>query len=132
MPRMMDTIFRLGEFVDESHLFVTGVGITASSTYLLNLSTRELKYLGGGEGAHFITHGPNKGLVLLNTQKRYFGGGANWINVLVNMDGELIEFVPMEGRGPSFPCVKIADILRKTDSRSKLRQSLDDCVVVQR
>ena len=74
--RMTDIIFRLGEFVDESHLFVTGVGITASSLYLLDLSTRELKYLGGGEGAKFITHGPNKGLVLLGTQKRYRVGAV--------------------------------------------------------
>ena len=104
--------------------------ITSASTSLLNLKSRAQKLLGGGLGT-YIREGPNEGLVLLRGQKRYFvGGGAFWLNALVNLNGELIEFLPSENAHG--PCVEIADILGKTESSRKFRQSLSECVVVSR
>ncbi len=126
VPRLADSIFGIGEFIDDDHLLVIADTITYSSTYILDLETRSLVEIGGGKGS-YIREGPNKGMVLLSGQKRYQRqGGAYWVSVVVDLTGELIEFMP----GHLEPCLPISEILRPNESTTKLRQPLTQCILV--
>lgn len=127
VPRIQDTAFILDEFVDDSRLFVTVRSAGGSGTYLLDLDSRDLKSLGGSGRATYVREGPNEGLVLLRGQRHYSLEGPYYVDALRTPDGELVELISSEGTGR---CLKIADILHESESTAKLRQSLDECVVV--
>ena len=100
--------------------------VSYSSTYILDIENRSLVEIGGGKGS-YIGEGRNKGLVLLRGQKRYQRqGGAYWVSVVVNLAGELVEFMP----GRIEPCLPISEILRPDESTTKLRQPLSRCILV--
>ena len=102
--------------------------MTSSATELLTLETKSRVSLGSGS---YINGGRNKELVLLG-QKRYIYNqqhqGAYWLYALVNLKGELVEFSSDAQNGP---CIKLSEILFENESNEKLRQSLDECIIVQ-
>jgi len=126
VPRLADSIFEIGQFIDDGHLLVIANTIGYSSTYILDLETRSLAEIGGGKGS-YIREGQDKGMVLLRGQKRYQReGGAYWVSVVVNLAGEPIEFMP----GRLEPCLPISEILRPNESATKLRQPLTQCIPI--
>lgn len=126
VPRIPQSIFEIGEFIDDNHLLVIANTIGYSLTYILDLSTMSTVELGGGKGV-YLRGGQNKGMVLLRGEKRYRRqGGAYWVSVVVNLEGELIEFMP----GHIEPCLPISEILRPDESATMLRQPLSLCILV--
>ena len=117
-----------GEFIREDLVLLRFHHITTSSSYLLHLDTRDLKRLGSGL-ANVQERGVNNGLIRLD-QKRYFTtGGAFWIRVLVNLQGQVVEFLPATG---SQRCIDVSDLLTKYgyDPAEGFRNQSDQCVFV--
>lgn len=126
LPSQLGSIFELGEFVDDSHILVMSRNVAVISTYLLNLDEQDMQLIGGGAGS-VIKEGEDVGLVLLRGQKRYLGRrGGFWLDVLVQLDGEVVEFLPNE----QGECVLVSAILRADESRSKLRQDTHECIEI--
>lgn len=131
VPQKSNAVVAIGEFVNNTNVLLYVNSITSVSTTLLNLNTKHWTALGGGRGTYITKDndatGQNEGLVLLTSAKRYFpGGGAYWIDLLVDIDGNLIEFVSADhGK-----CHAIRDLLLPSEATTKLRQPLEQCVRV--
>lgn len=127
IPSLLGNIFEIGEFVDENQVLILSQNVVVVKTYLLNLAKRDLQMLGDGKGT-YLEEGENRGLVLLQGQKRYRGlrGGPFWLNVLVQLNGEVVEFLPNE----QGECLPVSEILRADEPRAMLRQELNDCISI--
>ena len=127
IPSQLSSLFEIGEFVDDTHALIVFKNVAATTTYLLNLEQRDLHRLGGGTGS-FIKDGENQGLVLLRGEKRYRGlrGGPFWLDVLVDLNGEVVEFLPNK----QGECLAVSEILRADESRNKLRMDVNDCISI--
>ena len=85
-----------------------------------------MEFLGGGAGI-YLKDGENRGLVQLKGQKRYRGTqGGYWLSVLVELNGEVVEFLPNEWG----ECMPVSEILSDNESPSKLRQDVNDCILI--
>ena len=125
-PKQPGSIFEIGEFLDDRHAIIVIRNVAASHSYLLDLDRREIQSIGGGTGS-LVKVGSNAGLVLLRAQKRYHASlGAFWLDVLVNLNGESVEFLP-NVRGE---CLPVSEILRVDESRASLKQQLNDCILI--
>ena len=115
----------LGEFIGDNTVLVAMTFLSYAATYALDISTGELKLIGGGFGAP-VADEAGETLIYMSNQKRYRPGGegAYWIDALVTATGEPVEFI---STGES-ECLKVADILSPDESTARLRQSLDACV----
>lgn len=126
VPLQPGSIFEIGEFLDDRHAIIVTHNVAASHTHLLNLDQRNMQIIGGGIGS-LVKEGSNAGLMLLQGQKRYHATrGAFWLNVLVNISGEPVEFLPNEWG----ECLPVSEILRSDESRASLRQQLSDCILI--
>lgn len=119
------------EFIDDKHLLIELRNSTREGQAILDLTSKELNFVGSGRG-DFIRHNNGKGLIRLRGQKHYFPeGGAFWVDVLVDKEGNVVEVLSAP-KGNGRPCVPLNLILDDTKPHPKLRQTLDQCVYVER
>ena len=83
----------------------------------------------------WVTNGELKGLFLLKGRKHYQTRngepmGALWTNELVNQNGELV-YIMSEPKN-EFGCIPLNEFLDTTKKYPQLRQSLNDCVYVEK
>lgn len=117
-------------FIDNTHLLIIQQSSTSTVSSLINIQTRNQLILSNGN-AEYITEGKNKGLFMLHNRKGYFTeGGAYWVDELKNSNGELIEVYSKPKN--KWGCIALKFILDKNNSYPLLRQSLDDCIYVDR
>ena len=120
------SIFEIGEFVDDRHAIIITRNVAVANSYLLNLDQGDMQFIGGGVGS-LVKSGPNAGLVLLQGQKRYHATrGPFWLDVLVGLNGESVEFLPNEWG----ECLPVSEIIRVDESRASLKQRLTDCIAI--
>ena len=118
------------DFIDNTHLLIVQQSSTSTVSSLINIQTRNQRILSNGN-AEYINEGKNKGLFIIHNKKGYFvKGGAFWVDELKNRNGELIEVYSKPKN--EWGCIALKFILDKNNSYPLLRQSLDDCIYVDR
>lgn len=120
------SIFEIGEFVDDRRAIIITRNVAVANSYFLNLDQGDMQFIGGGVGS-LVKSGPNAGLVMLQGQKRYHATrGTFWLDVLVGLNGESVEFLPNEWG----ECLPVSEIIRVDESRASLKQRLTDCIAI--
>jgi hypothetical protein len=116
------------EFIDEERVLVSFKNVTAERAFICSIKTQECKAVGSGS-PRLLRKGKNKGLIQLTGQKHFFtDGGAFWVDVLVDLDGQVVEV--LSASGPHTVSVPLTLVLDPDKPHSGLRQSVRDCVSV--
>lgn len=115
------------KFISNSHLIMTICSSTACGTTIFNNKTNTITQLGGGEYTLI-----DSGKIKLSGSKFYDDSGAFWVNKIVDYDGNLIEVLSSDSK--YWGCISLKEILNNQakDKRPKLKQSMNDCVYVDR
>ncbi len=117
-------------FIDNVHLLIVKSSDTATMSSIFNTQNSKEKNIGGGS-AECIASGKNKGLILLHDSKGYFPrGGAFWVDKVVDKNGDLIEVLSKPKN--EWGCIALNSILDTGRRYQKLRQSMNDCVYIDR
>ena len=121
------------KFLDDKYLLVLEKTTTSETQKIINLKTGGLTTLGGGVG-ELISWDGEEGLIKLSGQKRYFPApefGAFWVDVIVDTQGNIIEYVERDSRYLG-RCVPIKTLIDLNKKHPKLKQGMNDCVRVER
>ena len=116
-------------FLNNQHLLYTEGGLTNNATLDIDLETRQIRYLGQGEFE--ILDG---NFIKLYGQKHYFPApewGAFWVDMIVDTHGNVIEVLSPNSQYLG-ECVPLNLILDQENKHPKLKQSMEDCVYVER
>jgi len=119
------------EFLDNEYLLFSVNSATREQQSVFNLAAQKCTVIGGGKAA-VLRAGKNKGLIRLSGQKHYFPkGGAFWVDLLVDRDGELIEGLSAP-RWSSVTRIPLTLVLDPDKSYSMLRQPRHARIYVRR
>lgn len=116
-------------FLDDQHLLLTEGGLMTESSRIINLSTQKSHYL--GKGMFEILDNNN---IRLQGQKHYFPvpeWGAFWVDMIVDTHGNVVEVLSPNSKYLG-ECVPLNLILDQDKEYPKLKQSMEDCVYVER
>jgi len=121
--------FKKIDFLNDHYLFLTEGNLMTEASRVINLSTQQSYYL--GKGTFEIL---DKNLIKLYGQKHYFPApewGAFWVDMIVDTQGNVIEVLPPNSKH-SGKCVPLGLILDQDEKHPKLKQSMEECVYVER
>lgn len=121
------------KFLDDKYLLILAKTTTSEMQKIINLKTGGIATLGGGVG-ELIRWDGEEGLIKLRGQKYYFPApefGAFWIDVIVDTQGNIIEYVERDSQYLG-RCVPIKELIDLDKKHPKLKQDMDDCVRVER
>jgi len=123
------------EFIDNDNLFMVSGNLQTEGQGIVDLKTRDITWIGGGVGELLSWNSKSKyGLVKLRGQKHYFPApewGAFWVDMIVDTQGEVIEVLKPNSQYLG-ECVPLRLILDQEKEYPKLKQSMEDCVYVER
>ena len=123
------------EFIDNNHLLILSGNLRTESQSIVDLKTRDITWIGGGVGELLSWDSESKyGLIRLRGQKHYFPApewGAFWVDMIVDTKGDVIEVLPPNSKYLG-ECVSLNLILDQEKEYPKLKQSMKDCVRVER
>lgn len=115
------------KFISDNQLIITMCSSTVCGTLVFDNKTNAVIQLGGGE----YTLIDNE-QIKLSGAKLYDDLGAFWISKVVDYQGNLIKVLP--GGSKHWKCIPLKSILNSQtkDKHPKLKQSMDDCIYVDR
>jgi hypothetical protein len=123
------------EFIDNDNLFILSGNLQTEGQGIVDLKTRDITWIGGGVGELLSWDSKSKyGLVKLRGQKHYFPApewGAFWVDMIVDTHGNVIEVLSPNSQYLG-ECVPLNLILDQENKYPKLKQSMEDCVHVER
>ena len=123
------------EFIDNDNLFIVSGNLQTEGQGIVDLKTRDITWIGGGVGDLLSWDSKSKyGLVKLRGQKHYFPApewGAFWVDMIVDTHGNVIEVLSPNSQYLG-ECVPLNLILDQENKYPKLKQSMEDCVHVER
>ena len=123
------------EFIDNDHLLILSGNLQTESQGIVDLKTRDITWIGGGVGELLSWDSESKyGLIRLRGQKHYFPApewGAFWVDMIVDTQGDVIEVLSPNSKYLG-ECVSLNLILDQEKGYPKLKQSMKDCVHVER
>ena len=123
------------EFIDNDHLSILSGNLQTESQGIVDLKTRDITWIDGGVGELLSWDSESKyGLIRLRGQKHYFPGpewGAFWVDMIVDTNGNAIEVLSPNSKYLG-ECTPLSLILDQDKEYPKLKQSMEDCVYVER
>ena len=123
------------KFVDDDNLFILSSNFQVDSQGIVDLKTRDITWIGGGVGELLSWSSKSKyGLVKLRGQKHYFPApewGVFWVDMIVDTQGNVIEVLSPNSQYLG-ECIPLNLILDQENKHPKLKQSMEDCVYVER
>ena len=123
------------EFIDDDNLSILSGNLQTEGQGIVDLKTRDITWIGGGVGELLSWDSESKyGLIRLRGQKHYSPApewGAFWVDMIVDTQGDVIEVLPPNSKFLG-ECVSLNLILDQEKEYPKLKQSMKDCVRVER
>jgi hypothetical protein len=115
------------KFISDNQLIITMCSSTVCGTLIFDNKKNMVTQLGGGE----YTLVDNE-QIKLSGAKLYDDLGAFWISKVIDYQGNLIKV--LSGGSKHWKCIPLKSILNSQtkDKHPKLRQSMDDCIYVDR
>jgi hypothetical protein len=114
------------KFLDNRKLALSRCTLFVCDSIIVDTLDRKVVWLGKGEFEII-----NNSLIKLTGQKYYFPPpkwGAFWVDMIVDYDGNVVEILST----PIAECVPLNLILDQEKEYPKLKQSMEDCVHVER
>ncbi|MDC0388544.1 hypothetical protein OAM53_00700 [Candidatus Thioglobus sp.] len=123
------------KFIDNDNLFIVSRNFQTERQGIVDLKTRDITWIGGGIGELLSWNSKSKyGLVKLRGQKHYLPGpewGAFWVDMIVDTKGNVIEVLSPNSQYLG-ECIPLNLILDQENKYPKLKQSMEECVYVER
>jgi len=123
------------KFIDNNNLFIVSRNFQTERQGIVDLNSGEITWIGGGIGELLSWDSKSKyGLVKLRGQKHYFPApewGAFWVDMIVDTRGDIIKVLSPNSKYLG-ECVPLGLILDQDEKHPKLKQSMEECVYVER